>query len=320
MDRKTATKHIGKEIILNKGSHGQYIGILEEMITEPKKPWRANVRIIGVREYPDFNPEELELVVPYLKENDLIECPGHRIEPYHGKFKLSYEQSIALSLKEKWNEFQQINQESEIILSLIQQELRRIEAEHLIIEDDYVYYKLVKKGRKVEIYDEEKREALSIDGCPFEFEVEIESKWVTVVYDEDLTFEISNTNRKIELQHGATIRLNKNQFDPYRILLNELEQPSLHALEKGLNKLGIGHQNCVYCHNSLLIQLLRSFNKEALSGVNFISYSNSKHQFVVQHHYERNLNDSGATFDRFEFTSDKGERVLTTYATQFSRD
>ncbi|SDY89135.1 Protein of unknown function [Evansella caseinilytica] len=319
MDRKTAKKHIGKEIILDKGSHGQYVGILEEMITEPKKPWRASVRIIGVFEYPDIHLEDLELFIPYLKENELVECPGHRIEPYEGTFQHTYDESIAVSLKERWEEIQEINQNTELLLSLIQQELRRLHSEHLIFEDGYVYYQLVKKGRKIEIYDEEKREALAIAGCPFEFEIVVDDKWVSAVYIKDLMFELKN-GRIVELAHGASVRLNKNQFDPYRILLNELEPPSLQALEKGLQKLGIGHRHCVYCHNSLLIQLLHSFNDQQFSGVNFVSYANSKHQFIVQHHYERNANGAGMTFDRFEFTSDSGERVLTTYATQMSQD
>ncbi|MDG5787537.1 DUF2777 family protein [Evansella sp. AB-P1] len=321
MDRKTAKQFIGKYVILDEGNEGQYIALLEDVIMEPKKPWRALLRIKGVYVYPDLNFENLELVKPKLGENDLFECSGHRVEPLREEYTRSYNDSVTFSLKQKWDEIQQINQDSELLLSLIQQELRRLHAEYLIFEDGYIYYQLVKKGRKVHIYNEEKRETLPIDGCPFEFEIKVDEKWSKALYQSGFTFKLSS-NREVELSKGETVRLNKSQFDPYRILINELEVPSLHALEKGLQKLGIGHEHSVYCHNSLLIQLLHSFSKDQLTGVNFISYANSKNQFVVQHYYERKMIDDGedVMYDRFEFTSDTGERVLTTYANQFSSE
>ncbi|MFA9556205.1 DUF2777 family protein [Evansella sp. AB-rgal1] len=322
MDRKKAKQFIGQEVLIDEGDHGQYIGILEKMITEPNKPWRALTRITGIYEYPDFDFDKLELVEPFLKEDQHHECSGQRIALLPHPFTTNYNDSVKHALKEKWDEVQQINQDSEIILSLIQQELRRLHAEHLVFEDSYEYYQLVKKGRKVHILDEDKRETMSIEGCPFEFEINVDGEWVQATYVSGLTFVINKNNRQKDLTHGSTIRLNKTQFDPYRILINELENASLHALEKGLQKLGIGHEHSVYCHNSLLMQLLNSFDQEQFHGVNFISYANSNNQFVVQHHYERTAKHNGkpVTFDRFEFTSDAGERVLTTYATQLSNE
>ncbi|MBU9723887.1 MULTISPECIES: DUF2777 family protein [Bacillaceae] len=321
MDRNTAKNHIGKWVIINEGNQGQYIGILEEMKTEPNKPWRAIVRIKGVYVYPDFSLEKLDLVKPVFKENERYECSGQKIDPFNESFSDGYNESLAYSLKDKWDEVHQINQDTEAILSLIQQELRRLNSEHLIFEASYVYYQLVKKGRSVHIYDELKRESLALDGCPFEFEIHDNGLWIPALHVKGLVFETED-GKQVELNHGSTVRLNKSQFDPYQMLLNELEEPSLHALEKGLKQLQIGHEHSVYCHNSLLIKLLSSFDEEELNGVNFISYSNDKNQFVVQHHYERGINDLGenTTYDRFEFTSDSGERILTTYTTQFSND
>ena len=319
MDRKTAKQHIGKEVILNEGSFGKYTAFMEDMVTEPKKPWRALLRITGVYVYPDFNSDEIELILPYLKENDQIERPGKQIELLEEHFNYSYDESVARALKDKWDKTQEINNDTEIILSIIQQELRRLHSEHLIFEDSYVYYEIVVKGRNVHIYDKEKKESLSISGCPFEFEVELDGEWIPAVYISDLTFEF-NQDKQTILKNGSIIRLNKSQFDPYRILLNELASPSLIALERGLQQLGIGHEHSVYCHNSLLIQLLSSFSKQSFKGVNFLSYVNEKKQILVQHHYERTIKDQDddITYDRFEFTSDNGERVITTYATQFS--
>ncbi|MCD8510682.1 MAG: DUF2777 domain-containing protein [Bacillus sp. (in: Bacteria)] len=322
MDRKQARDLIGEKILLNEGNQGKYIAVLKEMITEANKPWRAVLCIVGVFEYPSINLEELELTKPFLQNNEIYECSGQKVEFLDDHFdKLTYDESLTLALKEKWDEINQINEESEIILSLIQQELRRLKSEYLIFEDNYVYYKLVKRGRSFHIYDEEKRETVSLEGCPFEFESKVDGKWIPVQYVKGATFQLAD-GEKIDLSHGASLRLNKTQFDPYQILLNELDEPSIHALEKGLKRFGLGHEHCVFCHNSLLLQLLNSFNKDSLTGVNFISYANSKNQFVVQHHYERTYKEyeDDITFDRFEFTSDTGERVLTSYATQFSQD
>lgn len=322
MDRKQARQFIGEKILLNEGFNGKYIAILEEMITEANKPWRAVLRILGIYEYPNINLEDLQIVKPFLGNNQIYECSGQKIEPLNDSVDdLTYDKSLKQALKVKWDEMNQVNEESEVILSLIQQELRKLKAEHLIYEDNYVYYKLVKRGRSFHIYDEDKRESVAIEGCPFEFETKVNGKWMTVQYVKGPTFQLLD-GEKIELYHGATLRLNKTQFDPYQILLNELDEPSIRALEKGLKKFGLGHEHCVFCHNSLLLQLLSSLNKDHLTGVNFISYANAKNQFVVQHHYERTYREyeDDITFDRFEFTSDNGERVLTSYATQFSQD
>lgn len=321
MDRKTAEKYIGKHVILDEGRRGEYICILEKMVTEPNKPWRAILRIEGVLTYPEMNDDDLLFTKPIFKQNERYECTGKKIKEYHETFQMSYEQSINYALKKMWQKFRQINHDTEIILTQIHQEMRRRHCEHLLFEDRYVYFKIVKKGREVQIYDEVKREALSIEGCPFEFEINVNNKWVEAFYVSDLTFELYN-GKFIKLQHGATVRLNKLQFDPYHILLNELEEPSLIALERGLSKLGIDHENLVYCHNSLLIQLLSATKNNHFSGVNFISYANSTTQFIVQHHYERTINEEeeDVTYDRFEFTSDTGERILTTYATHVSNE
>ncbi|ADU30194.1 DUF2777 family protein [Evansella cellulosilytica] len=321
MDRKTAKHYIGEQVILNEGKNGQYVGILEDMKTEPNKPWTAFVRIKGVYEYPEISLNELELNKPFLKDNDIFKCSGQKIEPISTTFPSSYDESLKYALKLKWDQFQQINEDSEIVLSLIQQELRKLKGENLLFEESYIYYQIVKKGRQVFIYEEEKHESLSIEECPFEFEIHVEEKWLQAHYISGLTFELNN-GKQIDLSHGSTVRLNKTQFDPYQILLNELDSPSLHALEKGLQKFGLGHEHSVYCHNALLVQMLSSLSRQEFKGVNFISYSNAETQYVVQHHFERTIreNDDDITYDRFEFTSDTGERVLTSYATQFSAE
>ncbi|PYZ94567.1 hypothetical protein CR194_03265 [Salipaludibacillus keqinensis] len=321
MNRNKANQLIGHQVVIDEAADGQYVAILEEIITQPNTPWRGIVRIIGVLSYPAYvlDPNREHSIL--YNENQKLETAGKNIKEIQEPMNKSFKESLAFSLKTKWDEVRDMNERYDKTLAAIQHELRKLNSEHLIFEDAYVYYQLVKKGRKLFIYDEQKKESLSLEGCPFEFEVNVKGEWRSSFYVKNFLFE-TNQKEQVELDHGSTVRLNKAQFDPYRILMNELDEPSLIALERGLKKLGIGHEHSVYCHNSLLIQLLSSFNHKTFSGVNFISYSNDKNQFVVQHHYERTIleDEPDITFDRFEFTSDLGERVLTTYATQFTND
>lgn len=321
MNRQQGKKYIGKHVKI-KIREGQYVGVLQKIMASPNTPWKGLVTIVGILEYPPLEMDGEEVEPMIYEYNQELEFSGQQLEALNEPFQLTYEDSLAHSLKEKWNQLRDENEQSDRKLSRVQQELRKLKSEHLIFEETFVYYHIVKKGRKLFIYDEQKKESLSLDGCPFEFEIKTGDKWKTAFYVKGLLFETID-HEEVELSHGSIIRLNKSQFDPYRILINELESPSLVALERGLEKLGIGHEHSVYCHNSLLIQLLDTFKKESLEGVNFLSYANNDTQFVVQHHYERKVKDDDSpdtTFDRFEFTSDKGERVLTTYATQFSND
>ncbi len=321
MDRQLAKSYVGKKVILNEGKNGQYIGLLEDIQTEPRKIWVGTLRILGLYSFPEIDLDSNQLSSPLYSENEKVFCSGNKIDLFNQNFTFSYKESIDFALKNKWNEINAQKEEAESTLTMIQQELKRRKAVHLLNEDIFVYYSLVKKNRRFYVYDEEKQEALSLDGCPFEFEINIKDHWEKAHVVNEATFELEDGNQ-FELQHGDRLRLNKSQFDPYRILLNELEGPALQALERGLQQLGIFHEHNVYCHNTLLIQLLSSVEKYAFDGVNFLSYATDNQQFSVQHHYEREIQegDHDITYDRFEFTADTGERLITTYATQFSKD
>ncbi|MCE7792114.1 DUF2777 domain-containing protein [Salipaludibacillus sp. CUR1] len=321
MDRKTAKEYTGHQVLLDEGEEGTYVGVLLEVLTEPKTPWSGKVQITGVLSCPSINLNNGQGIHLLYSADEVTEVAGRKISLLKTAFNKSFNESFADALKTKWDSLRDMSDKNDKYLSIIQQELRKINSEHVIYEEAFVYYQLVKKGRNLYIYDEQKRESLSLEDCPFEFEVEVNGEWKTAFYKKGFTFETLQ-QENVELQHGSTVRLNRAQFDPYRILLNELDDPSLIALEKGLEKLGIGHEHSVYCHNSLLIKLLSSFNETSFSGVNFLSYANETNQFAVQHHYERTMleNEPDITFDRFEFTSDDGQRVLTSYATHVSKD
>ncbi|MBM7094588.1 DUF2777 family protein [Bacillus sp. H-16] len=321
MDRQTARSYAGKHVIINEGKNGRYVGLLEQIETKPKKIWSGIVKISGILLYPEINIESDQLPSPLYSEGEKVFCTGNKISPLKQDFPHSYKESVNYALAGMWNEVDDQKENNESVLAMIHQELKRRKADHLLYRDVFVYYSLVKKARHYYVYDEEKQEALSLDGCPFEFEIKVKDKWKRAHNISGPTFELEN-GKQVDLSHGDRLRLNKSQFDPYRILINELDKPALHALERGLRKLGIFHENSVYCHNSLLIQLLSTVEEASFKGVNFISYSTEKHQYMVQHHYERDIleEEPDIAYDRFEFTSDTGERLITTYATQLSKD
>ncbi|SDN35761.1 DUF2777 family protein [Alkalicoccus daliensis] len=321
MDRETAKQYVNKFVVINKGLYGKYVGVLNEIISEPKKPWSGKITIKGILSTPLLDKTEQSMLPLAYEKDESVTVNGSKIDIYSGDFKLSYRESFAQALKREWDQERDILEQKENHLLLIQQELKKWQMEHVLDQASYVYYKVTKKGKDLYIYDELKEDSLLLDGCPFEFEIQIDAEWVSAWYDYDLFFRTEEGNQ-LKVADGTMLRLNKEQFDPYKMLTNELEPASLQALEKGLKQLNIGHENCVHCHNSLLIQLLAPPEEKQFSGVNFISYSTGSNQILVQHHYERIIKEKATDyiFDRFEFTSDKGSRSIASYTTEVSQD
>lgn len=190
MNRKEALNYIGKKIRVVEPLHGNYIGILEEVIAESKKPWRGKVKIEGI--------EQLKLVENSLKVGSSYEINGSKITPL-------------LELK------------------------------------------------------------------------------------------------KEELSEST-----------YQVFIAELEKAALDSLTRGLQHFHMKHEHCVACHYTLIKNGKAGFSNESVSnGVNFITYMKNNEMLLVQHHYERNLT-THSVFDRFEFTNDKGKRMIYTYTTQLT--
>jgi hypothetical protein len=87
-----------------------------------------------------------------------------------------------------------------------------------------------------------------------------------------------------------------------------------------LERYQITHDDLVECHNSLLAQLLQSDGKKSFQGVNFLTYRGPLGTIIVQHHYERMLQDynNDRIYDRFEITTEQGKRSISTYTNAYS--
>ncbi|QKS71147.1 DUF2777 family protein [Paenalkalicoccus suaedae] len=321
MKREQATKWIGNTVIVEEDSHGAYIGVLNDVQAEPKKPWVGVVTIKGIERAPHFSTDLTSLKTLKYEKDEQITVQGRKIEPLEVPIRRSFRESYAYAIKDVYTELSKGHQLVETKLHTLEQELRKWQADHVLSEDAYVYYHVVQDGKRFSLYDEAKGEALSLESCPFEFELFVDGQWCSALYSSKNVFELTE-GKKVRVKHGEKIRLNKGQFDPYRILLNELEHPSLHALQEGLTSFGLGHEHCVYCHNTLLEQLLSSSKQKEFAGVNFISFKDKDQQILVLHHFKRLLVEDGEDKinDRFEFTSDNGVRSITSYVSEVNKE
>lgn len=159
-----------------------------------------------------------------------------------------------------------------------------------------------------------------MDDCPFELEWYSQGQIVQGHYEGNGIFR-SQGGQAHSPEEGDSFYINKNQFDPYFILRNELEPAALYSFEKALELYNLAHHDLSTCHNSLLLQLLNSQGKTEFKGVNLLTYKSEHGLIIVQHHYQRKLIKRGTDeiFDRFEFTTDQGKRSVFTYRNEMSK-
>lgn len=325
MNRKEANNQIGKQIRVVDPLLGCYIGELVDIIAEPRKPWRGKVKINSVEQYPVQNLSDIQEQVitrPPFASGKIYEIPGSKIEPVDISLEdLDFDQSLIKALVYEINYFQDEKDKISSVLSELQNELKKIDPSYEGIDDEaeYQYYTIFKNENYVYLIDD-KQHQIPLDECPFDFQMKLQNKWTNVNYVENLTF-VDDNKKLHKINEGGQLRLNKEQFDPYHLFINELEKPALDSLTNGLKKFNMSHEHCVNCHNTLLNQYLSSEEGNSFKGVNFSSYQNDRETLLVQHHYEREISDDGddITYDRFEFTSDKGKRLLVTYTTEKSK-
>ncbi|WP_096200870.1 DUF2777 family protein [Bacillus sp. FJAT-45350] len=331
MNRKQAHTLIGSYVLIDEQTEGQYIGTLLQVIAEPRKPWKGIVKVASIHTLPlqELSPDgEFTLQEPLYKENEEIEVTGSKVMFFEDEVE-TYQESLITSLTKEID----IQKDQLKILSSLLTYLQMLDPEKAeeyqrfftsdddpeIKDTNYVYYLLNEVKNQVMLYDEDQEQYLALEGCPFEFELYYEKQWRKCHYISGMEFQLEN-DEVIELSPDVMLRLEKQQFEPYHLLINELEKPALESLEKSLQSFKVSHDDVVHCQNSLLLQLLHSTESKQFKGVNFITFQTKQQTVVVQHHYERTLseNDNDDVYDRFEFTTDKGQRSIVTYTNEFS--
>lgn len=326
MNRKEANNFIGKQIRVVDPLLGNYLGELVDIIAEPRKPWRGYVKIKEIEQDPaqkKLDQKQNFSVLPFAK-GKTYEIAGSKIEPVtpEKELRADFEEPIITDLLKKIDHFQKQKENTSLMLTELTAKLKKIDPTYQFDETkdpDFKYYTVSNEKDFFYLVDESNNQ-IPLQDCPFDFQINVKGQWIIVQYDAELNF-IDKNQQRYQVKGQTEIRLNKDQFDPYQLFINELEKPALDSLNSGLKKYQMSHKDCVNCHNSLLNQYLASEEAKQFQGVNFISYQKAGVTLLIQHHYEREISDNGedVTYDRFEYTSDKGKRILMTYTTETTK-
>lgn len=326
MNRKEANNYIGKQIRVVDPLLGNYLGELVDIIAEPRKPWRGYVKIKKIEQDPTQNKLDQNqnfTTLPFAN-GKTYEIAGSKIEPVTAEKELPLDlnEPIITSLLKKIDDSQTQKENILLLLTKLKTELKKIDPTYTFddtIDSDFQYYTVSNEKDFFYLVDDSNNQ-IPLQDCPFDFQINVKGQWIVVQYDAELNF-IDKSQQRYQVKEQTKIRLNKDQFDPYQLFINELEKPALDSLNSGLKKYQMSHKDCVNCHNALLNQYLSSEESKQFKGVNFIAYQKAGVTLLVQHHYEREISDNGddVTYDRFEYTNDKGKRILMTYTTETTK-
>ncbi|MFD2704496.1 DUF2777 family protein [Salibacterium lacus] len=327
MNRQEASKHIGSTVIVDQGEDGVYYGRLEEVQTPPKKTWSGKVTITGLFEVPAVHRSD---VILQMKEQSIV-VPGSKIDTSKDQPEENFDSTVKTALKQVIEDLHaaaaaftsEAETWKEVKASFEEEPVTPVENNQENEEQApaYVTYRIKKQQDHPFLYEPIYGDELELEGCPFEFEVKIQGKWHPVSHSRNFTFK-DETGASVTLNEGDNVRIHTEQFQPFTILLNELEHPSRQSLLQDLENFGFSKSDLMDCHNRLLHELLQSEGTSTFKGVNFLMFQSTSSTLVVQHHYERVLKSDAQdyVYDRFEFTADNGVRRISTYTSAYSKD
>ncbi|SFL72045.1 DUF2777 family protein [Salibacterium qingdaonense] len=324
MNRQEASKHIGSTVLVDQGEDGIYFGRLEEVQTPPKKIWSGKVTITGLFDVPAVHRSE---VILQMKEQSIV-VPGSKIDSTghqpEGDFDATVKTALKQVIEDLYTAADASTSEAETwkeVKTSFEEAPEENNQEHEEQAPAYVTYRIKKQQGRPFLYEPIYGDELELEGCPFEFEVKIKGKWHSVSHSRNFTFK-DETGASVTLNEGDNVRIHTEQFQPFTILLNELEHPSRRSLLQDLENFGFSKSDLMDCHNRLLHELLQSEGTSTFKGVNFLMFQSTSSTLVVQHHYERVLKSDAQdyVYDRFEFTADNGVRRISTYTSAYSKD
>ncbi|WP_332693156.1 DUF2777 family protein [Halalkalibacter lacteus] len=326
MDRKQAQSLINKIVKVKEGVEGSYLGILKKIIAEPRKPWRGIVQILAVDKLPFFDEtlDQPQLKPLKYQDREMIECEGVKLSAVSKtETPSSFELTLLDAVEQRYNELtlsiQTIQNKQDVLRQFLsERSLNDHFQSNVKKEVSVITYTFHHDGNHFILIDENENR-LNLEDCPFSISWENQHEWITGKYEGNGIF-VSENGIRYAPKEGAVFVIEDEQFKPYVILRNELEPAALSSLEKSLERYQITHDDLVECHNSLLAQLLEASEKKSFQGVNFLTYRGPQGIILVQHHYERTLQNynNDRIYDRFEFTTEQGKRSISTYTNAYS--
>ncbi|QDI90004.1 DUF2777 family protein [Salicibibacter halophilus] len=312
MNRKEALEYKGSTVLVHAQPDCVYYGQLLEIDAPDNKTWQGTVRMTGIH---SVQSAHIASRLPY-GEGEEVKLAGTKIKPFTGTFRRSYRASLLYAIRA-------LEKETNTSIRELEDEKQQLQDMRLELgnkrgrsEDPYLYFHLTEEDGEIVLKEQSQNEKMLLDGCPFEMDWfdSAQNQWTKIVHERQWVFKTA-TDRKVRLQPKDMIRIHKEQFEPFQILLNELETPSKKSLARLLHYYGFQRKHMVQCHNSLLRQLLQSEEDQHFQGVNFMSFQKNDEFLIIQHRFERILHSDrdDYIYDRFESTSERNERQVITY-------
>ncbi|MBB6449090.1 hypothetical protein HNR44_001039 [Geomicrobium halophilum] len=312
MNRKEAFEYKGHIVLVHNHPECVCYGLLTDIETPKNKIWQGTVTIKGIYSVSNaktaYNP-------PY-HDGEKVQVAGSKIQPFTGKLARSYRASLLQAIgsleKDTTRSLLELEEQKQQLQDLrLQLRNKRGKA-----EDPFLYFSLVNENEEILLQEQSQNEKMLLEGCPFEMEwYDPKTKsWTGVIHDKDWKFTTKSGNN-IQLHQKDMIRIHKEQFEPFQILINELEAPAKESLARLMHYYGFQRKHLVKCQNTLLKELLHAEEDQHFSGVNFIIFQKDTSFLVIQHRYERTLHSDqdDYIYDRFECTTEFNERQVITY-------
>ncbi|QQK76069.1 DUF2777 family protein [Salicibibacter cibarius] len=312
MNRKEAMEYKGSTVLVNAHPDCVYYGELLAIDAPDNKTWQGTVRMTGIHSIENAH---IASHLPY-GEWEEVKLSGTKIKPFSGKFTRSFRASLLYAIRA-------LEKETNTSIRELENEKQQLQDMRLELgnkrgrsEDPYLYFHLTEEHGEVVLKEQSQNEKMLLEGCPFDMDWfdSAQNQWTKIAHDRQWTFK-TVTGRKVRLQTKDLIRIHKEQFEPFQILLNELESPSKESLARLLHYYGFQRKHMVQCHNTLLRQLLQSEEDQHFQGVNFMTFQKNDAFLTIQHRFERVLHSDrdDYIYDRFECTSENNERQVMTY-------
>ncbi|GAF14418.1 LOW QUALITY PROTEIN: hypothetical protein JCM19045_3732 [Bacillus sp. JCM 19045] len=334
MDRYEAQQLVGQLLVVDLGEDGTYLGELLNVITEPKKPWRGEVRIDSVIVLPEyiFQNETIAIHELLYSENEVGLFTSQQLKPRMKQTRVeSYLDSILTALKRRHIHLKKHAsapsadlEALEVYIKTLSSQKRRKEV-HPIKNKNRLGQRygihLSHRRQQYVLLKGSKRRYSPLSPSHFEYAWYQNDRLVTGLYEGDGIFIRSNGSRFIPDENDC-ILIDQQQFNPYQILQKELEPVALQGFEYNLALHNVGHNDLIHCYNALLDQLFNLDKTTAFEGVNFLTFQTDEQFVLVQHHFKRHLAtradlNKETIYDRFEFTTDKGKRTIALYTNTF---
>ncbi|WP_252313398.1 DUF2777 family protein [Sinobaca sp. H24] len=317
MNRADAKQQQGRTVLIDLGNEGTFFATLHSIVTPPQQVWNGEVTITGIFTLPVFSKIDTLLDKPGKN----MQVNGQKIFPVSpDRQHVSFSVTLSEAIEDKKAQITERSRQNSLEMKQYNDILRQLSPKdaslHPPVDDvHYIYYKIEKSKDVIYLTEPKMGDVLELANCPFQLEAaDPQQGWINVNHIKGFRF-ANESGDVLTLRNHDWVRIHPEQFEPYTILLNELDKTSRQGLKQALVHFSLTDSDLLECHNRLLYELLQSSPEATLKGVNFISYQRNGLTVIIQHHYVRHIHnkETDYVYDRFECTADNGERKIYMY-------